>query len=97
MWKCAEAPEGHVASWKFADHAAAKNARSTSFCSIISACYTGRRRQQKRLSPLETADFYICGSKPFARAIVGDLLNLNVSRDRIHYEFFEPTDEALAA
>jgi nitric oxide dioxygenase len=31
------------------------------------------------------------------RAIVGDLLNLGVSRDRIHYEFFGPTDEALAA
>lgn len=48
-------------------------------------------------TPIETANFYLCGPKPFLRAIVSDLLGLGVSRDRIHYEFFGPTDEALAA
>jgi nitric oxide dioxygenase len=48
-------------------------------------------------TPIETANFYICGPRPFLRSIVGDLLSLGVSRDRIHYEFFGPADELLAA
>ena len=51
----------------------------------------------KENTPLHEADFYLCGPKPFLRAFVGDLTRAGVSSDRIHYEFFGPTDEALAA
>jgi nitric oxide dioxygenase len=51
----------------------------------------------KANTPIETANFYICGPKPFLRAVVSDLRALGVSGDRIHYEFFGPADELLAA
>jgi nitric oxide dioxygenase len=48
-------------------------------------------------TPIDTANFYICGPKPFLRSMVSDLRTLGVSSDRIHYEFFGPADELLAA
>lgn len=43
------------------------------------------------------ADYYICGPKPFMRAMVKALGELGVEQSRIHYEFFGPADELLAA
>ena len=36
------------------------------------------------------ADVYICGPAPFMQAIIGQLREMGVSQDRIHYEFFGP-------
>ena len=36
------------------------------------------------------ADVYICGPTPFMQAVIGQLKELGVSGDRIHYEFFGP-------
>ncbi|MBK4217672.1 NO-inducible flavohemoprotein [Paracoccus caeni] len=47
--------------------------------------------------PLDQADIFLCGPKPFLRHFVPSLIAANVSPDRIHYEFFGPTDENLAA
>jgi len=51
----------------------------------------------KANTPFADADFYLCGPKPFLRAFVGGLVDAGVPADRIHYEFFGPADEALAA
>lgn len=48
-------------------------------------------------TPVGTADFYICGPRPFLRAAVSSLSLAGVAGDRIHYEFFGPADELLAA
>ena len=48
-------------------------------------------------TPIGTADYYLCGQRPFLRARVSDLRAAGVSEDRIHYEFFGPADEILAA
>lgn len=48
-------------------------------------------------TPFDSADFYLCGPKPFLGALVGGLAGAGVRRDRIHYEFFGPADELLAA
>ena len=48
-------------------------------------------------TPVAVADYYLCGPRPFLRALVSDLKSAGVSSDRIHYEFFGPADEALAA
>ena len=48
-------------------------------------------------TPLTEADFYLCGPKPFLRAFVNGLVAAGVPTDRVHYEFFGPADEALAA
>ncbi|RJE89357.1 NO-inducible flavohemoprotein [Paracoccus onubensis] len=47
--------------------------------------------------PLNEADIFLCGPRPFLRHYVSSLIGANVSPDRIHYEFFGPTDEILAA
>lgn len=49
----------------------------------------------KANAPLSEADIFLCGPKPFLRALVGGLLQAGISQDRIHYEFFGPTDELL--
>ena len=36
------------------------------------------------------ADVYICGPAPFMQAVIGQLAEMGVSQDRIHYEFFGP-------
>lgn len=48
-------------------------------------------------TPIATADYYICGPRLFLRAAVSALSLGGVPASRIHYEFFGPADEALAA
>jgi nitric oxide dioxygenase len=48
-------------------------------------------------TPVAAADYYICGPRPFLRAAVSTLSLAGVPSDRIHYEFFGPADELLAA
>lgn len=48
-------------------------------------------------TPLHEADIYLCGPKPFLRAFVNGLSLAKVLPDRVHYEFFGPADELLAA
>ncbi len=48
-------------------------------------------------TPIENADYYLCGPRPFLRAFVATLSLAGVASDRIHYEFFGPADELLAA
>lgn len=43
------------------------------------------------------ADYYICGPRLFLRHAVSTLSLAGVPFDRIHYEFFGPADELLAA
>ncbi|KQS76396.1 NO-inducible flavohemoprotein [Rhizobium sp. Leaf383] len=45
----------------------------------------------------ETSEFYLCGPKPFLRALVPALTAAGVSPDRVHYEFFGPSDGLIAA
>lgn len=47
--------------------------------------------------PLTEADIYLCGPRPFLRYFVAGLREAGVPADRIHYEFFGPADEQLAA
>lgn len=48
-------------------------------------------------TPVGSADYYICGPRIFLRAAVAALSLAGVPADRIHYEFFGPADELLAA
>ena len=48
-------------------------------------------------TPFHTADFFLCGPKPFLRTMVNALAQRGVETNRIHYEFFGPTDENIAA
>ena len=48
-------------------------------------------------TPLHDADIYLCGPKPFLRAFVSGLSLAGIAADRIHYEFFGPADELMAA
>ncbi|MFL5022712.1 MAG: NO-inducible flavohemoprotein [Microvirga sp.] len=48
-------------------------------------------------TPLDEAGYYLCGPRPFLRAFVGGLALAGVRSNRIHYEFFGPADEILAA
>ena len=41
--------------------------------------------------------FYLCGPRPFLRALVRGLLDRGVPMERIRYEFFGPADELLEA
>jgi nitric oxide dioxygenase len=47
-------------------------------------------------TPIDDADFYLCGPKPFLRSFVAELSLAGVPANRIHYEFFGPADELLA-
>ena len=51
----------------------------------------------KANTPFAEADFYLCGPTPFLKAFVTGLAGAGVPADRIHYEVFGPTAEALAA
>lgn len=51
----------------------------------------------KANTPLTEADVYLCGPKPFLRAFVSGLSLAGVPSDKIHYEFFGPADELIAA
>lgn len=48
-------------------------------------------------TPVAEADYYICGPRPFLRHAVSALSLAGVPASRIHYEFFGPADELLAA
>jgi nitric oxide dioxygenase len=48
-------------------------------------------------TPLEKADYYLCGPRPFLRVFVGGLARIGVPAERIRYEFFGPADELMAA
>lgn len=48
-------------------------------------------------TPFESAEFYLCGPKPFLRLLVRQLLSAGVSANRINFELFGPTDESMAA
>ncbi len=47
-------------------------------------------------TPLDDAEVYLCGPRPFLRHFVGGLKDVGIPADRIHYEFFGPADEHLA-
>lgn len=51
----------------------------------------------KANTPFEQAVFYLCGPRPFLRALVSGLAAEGVDAGRIRYEFFGPSDEILAA
>jgi nitric oxide dioxygenase len=48
-------------------------------------------------TPVSRGTYYVCGSKPFLRAIVGGLLRAGVPAERVRYEFFGPADELFEA
>jgi len=48
-------------------------------------------------TPLHESDVYLCGPKPFLRAYVSGLALAGIPSSRIHYEFFGPADELIAA
>ncbi|WBV44874.1 NO-inducible flavohemoprotein [Pseudoroseomonas cervicalis] len=48
-------------------------------------------------TPLAGADYYLCGPRPFLRDLTAALGRLGVPAAQIHYEFFGPADEQLAA
>jgi nitric oxide dioxygenase len=50
-----------------------------------------------RNTPVEEAVYYLCGPRPFLRAMVGSLARTGVALNRILYEFFGPADELVAA
>lgn len=51
----------------------------------------------KAHTPFDEAVFYLCGPKPFLRALVPQLAAAGVDESRIRFEFFGPPDELLAA
>jgi nitric oxide dioxygenase len=48
-------------------------------------------------TPLADADYFLCGPRPFLRTYVNGLIEAGVPASRVHYEFFGPADELLAA
>jgi len=48
-------------------------------------------------TPLAQAEYFLCGPRPFLRTFVNGLTKAGVPANRIHYEFFGPADELLAA
>lgn len=45
----------------------------------------------------EQADYFICGPKEFLRTFVTGLSRAGVAQERIHYEYFGPADDLIAA
>jgi nitric oxide dioxygenase len=46
-------------------------------------------------TPREEATYYLCGPKPFLRALVNGLQRQGVPAERIRFEFFGPADELI--
>ena len=44
----------------------------------------------KQVLPFDDYEFYLCGPTPFMKSLYCGLLALDVSEERIHYEFFGP-------
>jgi nitric oxide dioxygenase len=51
----------------------------------------------RKHTPLSEADYFLCGPRAFLRTFVTGLSQAGVPASRIHYEFFGPADELLAA
>ncbi len=58
---------------------------------LISTDWIGRN------TPKDDAIYYLCGPRPFLRAMVGGLARQGIPLNSIQYEFFGPADELLAA
>lgn len=56
---------------------------------VITADWLGQN------TPVGTADYFLCGPRPFLKAMVAGLQASGVGRDRIHFEFFGPADELI--
>lgn len=48
-----------------------------------------------RETPIDEAEYFLCGPRPFLRTLVRALSELGVTAERIRYEFFGPADEIL--
>ncbi len=48
-------------------------------------------------TPIDDADYFLCGPRPMLRTLVTALSMAGLPANRIHYEFFGPADELLAA
>lgn len=48
-------------------------------------------------TPADHATYYVCGPRPFLRALVSGLIAQGVSPERVRYEFFGPADELMEA
>jgi nitric oxide dioxygenase len=48
-------------------------------------------------TPIDHADYFLCGPRPMLRNLITALSMTGLPADRIHYEFFGPADELLAA
>ncbi|MDR7040306.1 nitric oxide dioxygenase [Methylobacterium sp. BE186] len=46
-------------------------------------------------TPHQRATYYLCGPKPFLRALVNGLLREGVPADRVRFEFFGPADDLV--
>jgi nitric oxide dioxygenase len=46
-----------------------------------------------RLLPVDEAEFYFCGPKPFLVKIYQELRERGVAEDRLHFEFFGPMED----
>jgi len=44
----------------------------------------------KKLLPGKEVDFYLCGPTPFMQSLFNGLVDMGVSGDKVHYEFFGP-------
>ena len=51
----------------------------------------------KANTPVDAANYYLCGPRPFLKALVNGLSQLGVPSARIHYEFFGPAADLQAA
>lgn len=54
------------------------------------ALYGALKKVAQKCYHSTNADVYICGPTPFMQSVIGQLKELGVSEDRIHYEFFGP-------
>jgi nitric oxide dioxygenase len=50
-----------------------------------------------RHTPINDADSFLCGPRPFLKTFVTGLSRAGVPQARLHYEFFGPADELLSA
>ncbi len=46
-----------------------------------------------KLLPVDEAEFYFCGPKPFLAKIYQELRARGVPEDRLHFEFFGPMED----
>ena len=51
----------------------------------------------KANTPVDAANYYLCGPRPFLKALVNGLAEIGVPPARIHYEFFGPAGDLQAA